>query len=280
MTLRSRKARWFLVVPGFLALLPALLLLHPRVRAGLRLVSGFQPLATDARVYYEPGAEELARLFAAALPAAVARVEEGHGLPFKTDFRIYVCATHESFTRRVGEAPGSPVRGIVLIWDVWLSPRAFDFYGRDTHRQSIAHELSHLHVSQYLGLWGRRGHLPTWFSEGLADQVADTGEERVSLRETLDAFAAGRHLVPDAGGSSLRPRRAEDYGLSWPLLHRQSRMFVEYLAARREAALPRFVAAVLRGAPFEAAFDEHFGGSLDTVWAGFLAAVQAEAAAP
>ena len=269
MSLRKRRSRRLLIPLGSLLLLVSLLLLHPRVRAATRLTPGFQPLEEDARVFFEPGAELYARRFAELLPMAVARVEECHGRPFKSDFRVYVCASHQSFTRHLLQRSDSPVRGMALFRDVWVSPLAFDFAGSDTHRQTITHELSHLHLSQQLGLRSIMGTVPTWFVEGLADWVADTGGEIVSYQDALGAFATGHHFVPDTRGRFLLPRRASHYGISWPMLHRQSRMFVEYLRDRDEESFASFVVLVGTGERFDAAFLEQFGESLEVVWDDF-----------
>jgi hypothetical protein len=268
-------------LPGSrLLVLPAALLLHPRARAAVRLAPGFRSLEADARVFYEPGAEAPARRFAEALPAAIVRVEESHGAPFRSRFRVYVCASHASFTRRLAERPDSPVRGMRLVRDVWLSPLAFDFRGSDTHRQTLTHELSHLHMTQQLGLHSILGTVPTWFAEGLADRVADTGGEIVSRQDALEAFASGNHLVPDARGRLLLPRTARHYGISWPMLHRQSRMFVEYLHDRAGGTFTDFVATVGSGERFDRAFRKHYGESLDGVWRDFLRSLERDSATP
>ena len=265
--------RRFLIPLLLLPLLVPLLLLHPRARAAVRLTSGFQSLQEDTRVFFEQGAEVHARRFAQALPAATALVENHQGRAFKPEFRVYVCASHESFTRHLGERLDSPARGMKLFRDIWVSPLAFDFRGSDTHRQTITHELSHLHLTQQLGLRTVMGTVPTWFAEGLADWVADTGGEIISHQDALEAFASGNHFVPDARGRFLFPRTAEHYRISWPMLHRQSRMFVEYLHDRAGGSFGDFVAAVGRGGRFDVTFLEHYGASLDNVWNDFLASL-------
>jgi len=275
-----RRIRKLLIPLSLLSLLVPLLLLHPRARAAARLTSGFQSLEKDARVFYEPGAEVHARGFAESLPAAIARVEEHQGRPFKSHFRVYVCASHESFTRHLGERPDSPARGMKLFRDIWVSPLAFDFRGTDTHRQTVTHELSHLHMTQQLGLRTIVGTVPTWFVEGLADWVADTGGEIVTHQDALEAFASGNHFVPDAKGRFLFPRTAKHYGISWPMLHRQSRMFVEYLHDRAGGSFEDFVAAVGKGKRFDVAFLEHYRDSLDNVWNDFLESLDGDSETP
>jgi hypothetical protein len=171
--------------------------------------------------------------------------------------------------RHIGESERSPVRGIAFLWDIWVSPKAFDFQGKDTHRKTLRHELSHLHLGQKLGWWRRTQGVPSWFQEGLADWVADTGDEQVSWREARDAILSGHCILPETSGHLPLPKRPQDYGLSWPMFHMQSRMFVEYLRSRDEGAFQRFVASVVRGNRFETAFKEDFRATLSDSWKDF-----------
>lgn len=125
-------------------------------------------------------------------------------------------------------------------------------------------------MTQQLGLRSIMGTVPTWFVEGLADWIADTGGEIVTHQDALETFASGKHFVPDAKGRCLFPLTAKHYGVSWPMLHRQSRMFVEYLHDRAGGSFAGFVVAVGKGERFDAAFLEHFGDSLANVWNDFL----------
>ena len=271
-----RKTRVILIVVGLFALSPLIVLAHPRARAVLRLTPSFLPLKQDSRVFYEPGAETYAERIAEALPGAIARVQECHSRPFVSDFRVYICASHKSFTRHIGHPASSPVRGTAFLWDIWVSPKAFVFWGEDTHRQTLAHELSHLHLGQHLGWWRRTKNVPAWFGEGLADWVADMFGDGPSREKALEGFFTGYHLVPDASGRLPFPKRPWDYGLTGPMLHMQSRMFVDYLRARDEESFKEFVAAVVLGVPFDVAFREHFGDSLGGVWHDFLDALKTQ----
>jgi hypothetical protein len=270
MEFRKKRNLAIAVAAGILVAAAALVLALPRARTALRLVGGFSPLEVDARVYFEAGAEDMARAVAEALPAAMARVETCQAGPFEDPFRVYVCASHEGFTRRIGQPVNSPVRGITFLRDIWISPMAFSFHGEDTHRETLTHELSHLHLGQKLGWWRRTKGVPAWFQEGLADWVADTGDVQISRREAREALKRGRHFVPDATGHLPFPKGAGDYGLPWPLFHIQSRMFVEYLRARNEEAFSAFVASVVEGDEFESAFSENYLVDLPDVWNDFL----------
>jgi hypothetical protein len=251
-------------------LLPLLVLAHPRGRATLRITPGFLALPENPRVYYEHGSEQYARRIAMALPAVLGRVTKHHKRAFRPGFRIYVTATHRSFSRHIGHRPDTPVRGMAMHRDVWISPLAFAFHGRDTHVASLTHELSHLHLGQHLSWVRRVGTVPTWFSEGLADWVAKTGDEVVTKAQARKALVYGPRMFPDDSGRLPWPRAASDYGLSWPMFHLQARLFVEYLHSLDSRALDGLVAAVLDGRRFDQAFRDSFGQGVDGLWHDFL----------
>ena len=179
----TRKKKLLLGVLLATVLIPAALVVaHPRGRTALRLAPGFAPLAEDSRVYYEPGGEATARAYAEVLPAAITLVEARQAGPFLSEFRVYVCATHESFTRRIAAPASSPVVGIQFPRDVWLSPRGLSQGGGDTRLQTLGHELAHLHLGQHLGWLWRARNIPSWFAEGLADWASDRAADEGSPR--------------------------------------------------------------------------------------------------
>jgi hypothetical protein len=270
-----RSIRIWILFSGLAILIitAVLLLASPRAKASLRWKPGFEPLDCDSRVFFETGASVAAQRIADVLPDAIVKVEEMHGMPFTAEFRVYVCSTHQSFTEHLGLPETSPVRGIVMR-DIWLSPLAFDFHSRDTHRESLTHELSHLHLRQHLGWIRNQRNIPTWFAEGLADVVANTGGEIFTRQMALTSFAKGRHFVPDAEGQFPFTKGLRAYGVPAPLLHQQSRMFVEFLRTRNLQAFREFLYALLQGAEFAEAFSSHFGVDLDQSWHQFLSSVE------
>lgn len=264
-------ARRTLVVIATAAVASILLLLSvPKVRTAVRIAPGFAPCGGDPRVYCETGSQDLARRFAAALPGAVSAVEGTLEIPFEAEFRLYVCATHESFARRIGHPVDTPVRGAAFLRDVWVSPRAFDFMGRDTVRETLAHELTHLALGRHLGWWKRTRLVPAWFQEGLADWVADTGLERISRRQAIARILAGDRFVPDTEGHLPLPKGARDYGVTWTTYHAQSRLLIEFLHDGREDRFRTLVHSVLRGDRFDEAFRMSYGCSVESVWEEFL----------
>jgi hypothetical protein len=147
---------------------------------------------------------------------------------------------------------------------------AFDFQGEDTHRSTLAHELSHLHLGQHLGWLHRIRFVPAWFSEALADWTAGTGREIVSRGEAMDAIRRGRSFVPDNKGRLPLPKMPTDYGVPGPMLHSQSLLFVEYLIAEDKDRFLDLVEAVIEGQRFEVTFKEQYGDTLENVWSRFL----------
>ena len=274
MALRRKPMIALILAVLLLAVLSVLALSIPRLRTALRLVDGFEPLEGYELVYFEKGAEDYALQVAEALPGAIERVEKMQVRPFRSLPRIYVCATHERFAGQIGESPETEVRGIAFKRDIWLSPLIFSFFGMDTHTQSLLHELSHTHISQHLSFLHRVRKIPAWFNEGLADWVAGTGAERISRDEGIAEIRAGRTLAPDDTGQFPVPKTPADYGLSWPMLHVQSLMFVEYLALRDREAFDSFLGDVLDGKDFGPSFAGHFGTDPLSLWREFAAGLE------
>ncbi|HSG07331.1 MAG TPA: hypothetical protein VLA36_03170 [Longimicrobiales bacterium] len=236
----------------------------------------FAPLPTDARVRFEPGAEAMATRIGAFLDTAIATVEATHGRPFREAFTVYVCATQRSLNEFLALPPGAPIRGTVLFGQVFLAPSAFDWQGDDVHRESLTHELSHLHLRQNLGLAAHRGEIPPWFNEALADLVSGAGGEGIPTEEAVRAIVRGPALRPDSTGNLWSLQRTGTYGLSGPMLHKQSRMFIEYLRDRDPAGFPAFLTMIQEKRTFAAPFREHFGGSVEDLWTGFVESLRTD----
>lgn len=82
------------------------------------------------------------------------------------------------------------INGKYVFLKLLLSPVLMD----EPHNIQLylAHELSHLHLCQQLGLLKMR-NLPTWFKEGLATFVSNGGgAQTVSENEAIESIANGR----------------------------------------------------------------------------------------
>lgn len=104
------------------------------------------------------------------------------------------------------------------------------------------------------------------------------GGEGVSRAAAARSILDGPSLNPDSTGSLWSLRRAGDYGLTGPMLHRQSAMFLMYLRDRAPVKCARFLEAVQAERTFAKPFRDHFGGSVAALWRGFAASLRAERA--
>ncbi|MEE9270917.1 MAG: hypothetical protein V3V49_11730 [Candidatus Krumholzibacteria bacterium] len=258
-----------LLVAGGLAL--------SRTTVGIALLksrSHFLAHELDGRVLYEPGAENFATPIAEYLKEAVEKIERDHGLPFKRSFAVYVCSSRESFNEFIADPQGGRVRGASIRGNVFVSLSAFSFEGRDTHKETLLHELSHLHLRQRLGFFGTRRRVPVWFHEGLANMVAGSGGEGISDTRALVAILSGEHFVPDSKGTLLLMKRAGDYGLDYPMFHKQSGMFVTYIRDAYPDNFKRFLLDIQNGAAFAASFSERFRMDPVGMWQEFNSSLQ------
>lgn len=232
--------------------------------AALRSTNHFLTCDSDSRVLYEPGAEEYAGKIAHFLPSAVQQVEMGQYNPFNKPVRVYVCSSRESFKKYFG----ADVRAGVSK-KLFLSPRIFDD-GDEVAGMYLTHELSHLHVRDYIGDY-RVVKLPTWYKEGLATYVSEGGgAHTVSEKVAIDSIKAGRHFVPNESGGLIFHKSASDWNLKPHMFYRQCMMFVEYLKTSDESGFQKLLLSVESGERFSEAFQTAYAEQLKELWGDFL----------
>jgi len=244
---------------------------HPKGRALLKSRSHFIEHAADSRILYEPGAEEFADKIADFLSGAIKQVEKGHYLPFKKPFKVYVCITQKSHNAFIGNPTSYPIRGAAFLGNVYIAPSAFSFKELDTHRESLMHELSHLHLTQRLGIF-KTLRIPHWYKEGLANIIAGSGGEGVTEDMAIQAIKEGRHFyLQDRGGhfKSLSKIIVEA-GLTGPMFHMQNKMFVSYIKNINPEAFKQLVIALQKGDKFSRAFLNHFKMNPEQIWKRFI----------
>lgn len=262
---------WFLVA-ALLAILQGCALTVSDPRA-LQPVDGFVPLASDPRVLVEPGYEAYGARVAAALPAAIAKVEAAHYLPFLYPPRVYVCGSEDCFHRHVytPRLSAAVIPGNRLI----LSP---NLDGRESSRLPalLTHELAHLHLGQRIGHY--HSTLPVWFHEGWASLTADGGgAEYASDAQAYAAIRAGRRVDLVARDTPDKRHRAGAFGLNIFEFYRESMLLVGWLKAQDEARFRQLALAVQANTDFEIAFWDIYGQSPATRLAGFYDGVPGNA---
>lgn len=258
------------------------LALRPNLRAAL-LAEFHDParlpaLATDSRVHFESAASDCAANVAAALPAAIAQIENAHGLPFAKPPVIGVYASFETYTRANGLGDAG-VAGVTRAGRALLSPT---LCGDERERLEgvLTHELSHVHFSG----WRKPGSPkpPAWFTEGLAVMASDGGgAEGVSDAAAAQAIRAGVVLIPDDAEwtdfAAIRFTREPDppAGLDprtyrQRLAFRQAGLFVAWLRRQSPEAFLRLLRDLEHGAEFENAFVASFGRQWEDYWRSFI----------
>lgn len=260
--------KWLLVAL-LLATLQGCALTASNPRA-LQPIDGFYPLADDARVWVEPGYEAYGERVSAALPAAIAKVEAAHYLPFLHPPRVYVCGSEDCFNRHVY----TPRLSAAVIPDnrLILSP---NLNGRESARLPglLTHELAHLHLGQRIGHYNST--LPVWFHEGWASLTAEGGgAEYATDAQAYAAIRAGRRVDLIARDTPDLRHRAGAFGLNIFEFYRESMLLVGWLKAQDETRFRRLALAVQANADFEIAFWDIYGQSPATRLAGFYEGVQ------
>lgn len=253
-------------------ILICVLVMFFRSRIGTALLKSkkhFMPISNETSVLYEQGAKKLAVKIADALPEAIKRVEKIHGQPFPKPFNVYVCASQNSLNEFIGNPPGLRIRGAVVFNNVYISPSAFNFNGFDTHKETLTHELSHLHLKKHIGYFRQRGSIPVWFHEGLANFVAGSGGEGISDQEAISAIIDGNHFIPDHKGRFFKMKRAKDYGMQYPMFHKQTKMFVTFISNHYSHAFKQFLLDIQVKKNFAEAFEENFYMNVSVMWDEF-----------
>lgn len=247
----------------------ALTVSNPRA---LQPIDGFVPLADDARVWVEPGYEVFGERVSAALPAAIAKVEAAHFLPFLHPPRVYVCGSNDCFTRHVY----TPRLSAAVIPDnrLVLSP---NLNGRESARlpRLLTHELAHLHLGQRIGHYSST--LPVWFHEGWASLTAEGGgAEHTSDAQAYAAIRAGRRIDLAARDTPDVRHRADAFGLSIFEFYRESMLLVGWLKAQDETRFRQLALAIQNNRDFEIAFWDIYGEPPAARLAAFYDGVQAD----
>ncbi len=267
-----RKSTTILLIIGIsiTGFLVSIFLLSPYSTALLKSKKHFIEHASINNVFYEPGAQSYADQIALFLAEAIDKVERTHGLPFKEPFNIYVCHSQESLNEYIAHNGQSRIRGTVVFGDVFIAPSAFHWKGRDTHRESLVHELSHLHLRQNLGFLRYRMNIPVWFHEGLANLTGGSGGESIMEEEAIRAILEGQHFVPDEKGNLFKVKRARDYGLNYPMFHKQSKLFLTYISETRKPEFKNFLIDIQTGRSFGDSFKKHLGFDVQGAWEEFI----------
>lgn len=227
-----------------------------------RLTIDFEVLPSDNRIRYESGAKALAQEAARHLPSAMEAVESKQYGNFKEPVTVYAFASTKSFSKYSGiseKAQGASVGNEIYLSGMLLkSPEKV--YGM------IGHELSHVQLSQTLGIITFNRTLPRWFREGLAIYVSDGGGAPVDFqKETIEKFINGKHFLPVSKGTLLNRNLKATDSIGPRMFYSQSGMFVQYIAKSHPLLFENLVINLQAGKKFKESFTEAFHSGVDAV---------------
>ncbi len=244
------------------------------ILAYYRSTDHFISYTADPRVLYETGAETFAPEVAAALPSAIQKVENGQYLPFSEPARVYLCVSEAGYHRLTGtKARATTTRKVFLSRALLAEPPIVPMY--------LAHELSHLHLLQRLGILSFN-NLPAWFKEGLAALVSGGGgAQMVTDAQAIEAINQGQTFIPDEGRNALVSLFFPRYGSYWHLenqmFYHQAMLFVGFMREKDEAAFRRMLLDIQSGSPFAVSLEKAYGLPLADFWRHYLQEIKVQA---
>lgn len=268
-----KKKIIILGIIGFMIILGLVFLIKSPVGIALfKSKSHFLISHIDSRVMYEPGAEKYAEKISDYFPIALKTIEEKQFNPFSKSFKVYVCNTQKSLGEFVSAKSLYPIRGLSLRGNIYIAPSAFNFKGLDTHKETIMHELSHLHFRLRLGFVKYR-KIPSWFHEGFADYVSGAGGEGIEDKDAIDYILNGWHFILNDEGKVFGSFRRESKNLSGPMYHKQVKMFVTYLVETDSLRFKDFILEIQKGESFSLSFSKFFGKNVMEMWQQFVESI-------
>ncbi|MBI4720733.1 MAG: hypothetical protein HY770_05855 [Chitinivibrionia bacterium] len=237
----------------------------------------FMPMESDNRIYYEPRAENIARIVASYLPESIATVERELQRPFVKPVQVKIFESADSFAAVTDVSKQE--WGVMISGTVFLSGLVKT--APDDHIKALlTHELVHLYLQQRLGVSERHPTLPMWFEEGLAELVSGgSAMAMVTEPEATRAIMAGQHFFSDAAGGLVHPERCK-YGLESHMFYRQAEMFVAYLQSLDGTKFQSLLLALADGHDFEGSWRSILGFSLHDAWQKFMGELESRARDP
>ena len=212
-----------------------------------KLTYKFKVLPTNNRVLYEEGARKMADAAARYLPQAIHDVEAKQYGKFTEPIKIYAFASSESFSKFTNQP--EVVKGAGYKNEIYLSGKLLNIMGEV--QGMLTHELSHVQLTQQLGVIKFNRTLPRWFREGLAIYVSNGGgATNASEAETIEHFLQGKHFIPETEGALINQRLHGTYKIEPKIFYRQSGDFVKYLAHSYPLQFKVFIEGIQNGKQF------------------------------
>lgn len=237
----------------------------------MRSTDHFITHSKDSRVLYEQGANKFADHIVSILSQSIHQVENRQYRHFVRPVKVYVCASKESFYKLYGVKCKAGVNNKLLLSPILMNePENIQLY--------LAHELSHLHLYQQLGLLKMR-KLPTWFKEGLATFVSNGGgAQTVSENEAIESIVNGKHFIPTSAGyfGFFNQNSSADNVLSHHMRYRQYMIFVSFIKNHDEKKFKRFLLSIQDSVNLSESIKKTYDKTLDQLWRNFIKEVHSK----
>ena len=227
----------------------------------------FNTLESDKRIHYEKGAEDIAKLVKENLDVCIDEVVKKEYVPFanQSAIDVYIFNDYQryvSFSNTKGGRAGSSEN------DIYISPKVRN--SLDSLPSIVTHELSHIHLRQYVGSWKTVYGIPAWFKEGLAVTTSNgAGAEGVSRNEAITFIQQGRHFDPSERVGVFTVKYANDYELKAHMFYRQAWLFVDYLKESNSPAFEKCFNGLILGEKFDDIWVKYYGNSIAKLWDEF-----------
>ncbi len=239
-----------------------------------RLTYEFNESKQDNRVFYEDGAENLASEISNNLNQYISVVKKSQYNSFKlpNEIKVYVFANKDRYANFSNSSPLA--RGSASTNEIYISPIIND--RRHTLSAIMIHELSHIHIRQYIGGWRYWSEVPGWFLEGLAVEVSNGGgAESVSDEQAKKLILSGVYFTPREESNIFGHNFANDYGLEPHVYYRQSNLFVRYLQKRDPIAFQKSYLSLIKDREFGDVWQLYYDKTIPELWQVYLKHVRA-----
>jgi hypothetical protein len=227
----------------------------------------FKILNDDKRIHYEAGSEDVAQLVKENLDKCLDKVASNEYVSFSnlSNIDVYIFNDYQRyaiFSNTKGGRAGSSEN------DIYISPKIKNTIGDLPN--ILTHELSHIHLRQYVGSWKYVYGIPAWFKEGLAVQTSNgAGAEGISKKEAIQFILEGRHFNPSEGVGIFNLKYSDDYNLSAHMFYYQAGFFVGYLKESNSLAFEKCYNGLISVEDFEDVWRKYYGKSIMELWDEF-----------
>ena len=233
-----------------------------------RLTYDFVVLPQNHQILYEAGAQDLAKLAADELDVSIDKVEKLQFAPFKNREAIKVYVFNDRNHYANFSNASVLTRGSSTTDEVYLSEKLREKI--DTFPNILVHELSHVHIRQYVGTLKYITDIPGWFLEGIAVSLSSGGgAENVTEVQAQASIRNAARFAPDDSGRIIGHRTAHNYGLEPQMYYRQAGLFADYLRKTNPGAFEGSLLDILNGASFRDVWPKHYGHTISELWGNF-----------